>query len=292
MKWSCSAVRRRLSEYHDGELTIDQRVAIQEHLRRCEACDAEAHLLDSVGIGLRAAAAQRACADDSQRLDGLAAGVMSRLRAEREESLSSTVHRMFEDLHLVWAAVGATAATFACLAITVGILYASKAEHPDSLAGLIDTIRLNDSTDMGRPRSPRGIVMPRLEVPAPGMPRLADAVPELATGQQEIMLDATITRDGRVDMASLQLMNPDGPTGQRQESDWTKVGNVLDSVARARFEPARVDGEPVSMKMFWFLTQTTVVGEANQSQAIGPVARPRARGHVQHTLANLATHAA
>lgn len=271
MKWSCSAVRRRLSEYHDGELTIDQRLAVQEHLRACVACDAEAQLLIGLATGLRAAAARRAYVDDSHVLDGLAGTVVGQLRAEREESFSRTVQRMFEDLHLVWAAVGATAATFACLAITVGIFYFSRAEHPNSLAALMDTMRLDDSE----------MVLPRQQVPPAGATR-TDAVPELLT-DEDIMLDTTITREGRVDMASLQLMNPDGATGNGEQRDWQTIGGVLDSVAQARFVPARVGGEPVTVKMFWYVTRTTVVGD--------PGVQPKPRGQVRHGAVAAAMHA-
>ncbi len=272
MKWNCSAVRRRLSEYHDGELTIDQRVAIQEHLCACVACDAEARGLMVIGSTLRAAAAERACADDSPDLDGLAAGVVSRLRAEREESFGQTVNRMFEDLHLVWAALGATAVTFACLAITVGIFYFSRA-RPDSLAALITAVS-NTGTNQYPMRADDdgGMVLPRQVVQTMPEP----SVPELL-GEEEIMLDTTITREGRVDMASTQLMNPVGPSGQREETDWKTVGDALDTVAQAKFAPARVGGEPVAVRMFWYLTYMTV--------------RPTPRGQVQHSAIS-STHTA
>ena len=271
MTWSCSAVRRRLAEYHDGELTIDQRVAIQSHLRACPACAADARELDAVATALRAAAVECAYAVDSHDLDGLAGGVVSRLNAEWEESFPRTVQRMFEDLHLVWAALGATAATFACLAITVSIFYFSRAERPDSLAALMDAlsnagtnaypVQIDDRVDAQ-------MVLPRQDLDQA-------AVPALAT-DEEIMLDATITREGRV--ASLQLMNPEGPTGQRAASDWKTVGEVLDSVAQARFEPARSGGAPVAVKMFWYLTYTTV-----RPKAHGQVHRMRPVPHVVAT---------
>jgi hypothetical protein len=265
MTWSCSAVRRRLAEYHDGELTIDQRVAIQSHLRACPACAAEARGLDAVATALRAAAVECAYAVDSHDLDGLAGGVVSRLNAEWEESFPRTVQRMFEDLHLVWAALSATAATFACLAMTVGIFYFSKAERSDSLAALIDA--LSNAGTNAYPVQVDDRVDAHLVLPRQDLDQVA-AVPALAT-DEEIMLDATITREGRV--ASLQLMNSEGPMGQRAETDWKTVGEVLDSVAQARFEPARSGGAPVAVKMFWYLTHTTV--------------RPKARGQVHRTPA-------
>lgn len=279
MKWTCSAVRRRLPEYHDGELTIDQRVAIQSHLSACPACAAEGQQLHMVTTVLRAAAVERAYAVDSHDLDGLACGIVSRLRAEQEESFAYTVRRMFEDLHLVWAALSATAATCACLALTVGIFYFSRPVD-DSLGNLLDALSNLGSLEVARlaqsdsnPMQVDDRVDPQIVLPRQDPERIA-AVPEL-TSDEEIMVDATIDTKGRV--ASLQLMNVDGPTAQR--ADWKTVGEVLDSVAQARFEPARLRGERVAVKMFWYVTHTTVRakvrGEAGR--------RPRATAHVVAT---------
>ncbi len=264
----CSAVRRRLAEYQDGELTIQQRVAVQDHLRECAACAAEADGLRTVGVVLRSAAARRAAVDATD-LEGLAAGVVSRFRAEQEESIPRTVQRMFEDLHLVWAALGATAATFACLAITIGIFYLSRAEHPGSLANVLNAVATT-GTDANPMMVDDSSMLPRQDLPRHDR----DAVPEL-TSDEEIMLATTINSKGRVE--SMQLMNPDGPAGQRAAGDRKMVGQILDSVAQVRFEPARVGGEPVAVKMFWYLTHTTVRGKVS-----GEVHRGNA-DHVTHT---------
>ncbi len=275
MNWTCSAVRRRLAEYHDGELTIDQRVAIQGHLRACQACAAEAQGLNAVAMALRGAAVERACAVDSRALDGLAAGVFSRFRAEQDESFPRTVGRMFEDLHFVWAALGATAATFACVAITLGMLYFTRAQRPDSLAGLIDA-QSNPGTN-AYPVQIDDRINVQMVLPRQDLDSVA-AVPPLAP-DEEIMLDATITREGRV--ASLQLVNPEGPSGQRAEDDWKMVGEILDSAAQARFEPARFGGVPVAVKMFWYLTHTTV--RPKVSGEVRGVATPGVQPHVIST---------
>ncbi len=283
MKWTCSAVRRRLAEYHDGELTIDQRVAIQSHLSACPACGADGQDLHLVTSALRSAAVDRAYAVDSHDLDGLAAGVISRLRAEQEESFPFAVRRMFEDLHLVWAALSATAATCVCLALTIGIVYFSGSEHPNSIAAGI-SLRTNVGTDS----NPIQIVDPRIVLPRQELERIA-SVPELTT-DADIMVDATIDSKGRV--ASVQLMNPEGLSGPR--ADWQSVGEVLDSIAQARFEPARSQswsgtyfsgsaGAPVAVKMFWYFTHTTVIGEDT-------VARPKAHGEASHRQPRPATH--
>ncbi len=50
---SCTAIRRRLQEFLDGELPVDLQVTIQTHLRTCAACAAEARDLEAVGDALR-----------------------------------------------------------------------------------------------------------------------------------------------------------------------------------------------------------------------------------------------
>ncbi len=286
MKWTCSAVRRRLAEYHDGELTIDQRVAIQSHLSACPACAAEELQLHMVTAALRSATVERAYAVDSDVLDGLAAGVISRLTAEQQESFPYAVRRMFEDLHLVWAALSATAATCVCLALTIGIVYFSGTEHPDSIAAFIGS-RANLGTDsnpmqVGQvPKDPftKSTADPQITLPRQELERIA-SVPQLTT-DEDILVDATIDSKGRV--ANLQLMNTEGLSGPG--ADWQTVGAVLDSIAQARFEPARAQtwrgtyfsgaaGEPVAVKMFWYFTHTTVRAKANGEARHGAPQHP------------------
>ncbi len=288
MRWNCSAVRRQLAEYHDGELTIDQRVTLQGHLRACPACAAEAQQLKGLSAVLHEAARQRTYAIDSHELDGLAEGVISRLRAEQEESFPRTVQKMFEDLHLVWAALGATAATFACLAITVGIFYFSRAQTPDSLAAFIYSPLSQSTNEQGTDANPvqiddrtdAQVILPRQQTEKDWGAASFAAVPAL-TSDEEVMLVATITREGRV--AKLELMNAEGPKGQRAAGDWKTVGEVLDSVAQARVAPARdVEGAPVAVKMFWFLTHTTVIGSADLGPVAAPTIRGKAHGEARH----------
>jgi hypothetical protein len=260
MNRSCSAVRRRLPEYHDRELTIDQQVAIEAHLRACPACAAQARSLHAVSDVLHLAALQQAREADSHALDGLASDVISRMRAEREESLPRTLERMFEDLHLVWAALGATAATLACVAITVGIFYlGSRSERPDSLAALIAAIS-NPGSNENPVDASTTIALPRQEN------NDIASIPENAKDEELCALNATITREGRV--AEMQLLMSEGLNGSGTTApNWKIVGEMLDSAARARFEPARSGGAPVAVNMVWLLAHVTV--------------RPKARGEVR-----------
>jgi len=66
---------------------------------------------------------------------------MSRLAAEREESVSAQVSRAFEDIRLGLAALCSTCATMVSVLLVVGIFYfAPLSERPDSLAGMLETL--------------------------------------------------------------------------------------------------------------------------------------------------------
>jgi anti-sigma factor RsiW len=123
-----------LSAYHDGELEVEDQIALEGHLRECGACRNEARQLQSLSALIRVGAV---VATPAVELDGLASSVVSRLKAERAESFSGQTSRLFDDLHLVWAALGATGATVACLAIIFTLFYFATRERPDSLGAII-----------------------------------------------------------------------------------------------------------------------------------------------------------
>jgi anti-sigma factor RsiW len=51
--YGCVDVRDRLEAFHDGELSIDERIAIQNHLGECGSCSATASELAELGSTLR-----------------------------------------------------------------------------------------------------------------------------------------------------------------------------------------------------------------------------------------------
>ena len=55
---TCTAVRQRLAAFHDDELPVQQRIAVQTHVNECESCMAELQeRYQAVGTALRLAAA-------------------------------------------------------------------------------------------------------------------------------------------------------------------------------------------------------------------------------------------
>ncbi len=137
----CRQVRRQLAAYHDGELVMDAQVAVQAHLRNCPACLGDRRRLAEMGALLRASVASRV-PEERGRIER---HVLARLHAERQTSWPHLFHGLFEDLHLVWAAAGATAATVVILCAVVASMALALAraaavdgrrDWRDGLAGL------------------------------------------------------------------------------------------------------------------------------------------------------------
>ena len=244
---SCAVVRRRLSALCDDELTLNAQVAIEGHLKRCDACMAEAGLLREVGETLRAAAATIERCDDD--LPALQAAVLPRIKAERAASIARRIEDLFEDMHLVWAAGSGVMAGVICGLLVFGMLHFAQA-HPDSFAVLMDSLAKEPSV-------PEPLVLPRVYADAI-MP--ATVMNEQSGEEAVSALSAVVMRDGS--LSEIQLLQPDGPAEKRTRQQARLAFDLLDAVSTARFEPARVAGEPVPLSVVWVLTHMTVRGKA------------------------------
>jgi hypothetical protein len=255
---SCHGARRRLSAFHDGELPTREQVAVETHLRACAACAREAASFEGLGDALRTRAAMTAVAFENE-MDGLQAGIVSRLRVEREESVPAQFGRMFEDMRLGFAALGSTAASFVSLLAVVGILnFGPQSERPDSLAGVMQGMGGSTAASV----DVRDLVGQQIGVPSPqdreAMSANAMSTPASATEAQMseedavFALAAVVTRQGRI--ASLEVVRSDQQSSQTQE----QILRLLDQVSRARFEPATVGGAPVAARRVWVMAHTTV----------------------------------
>jgi hypothetical protein len=244
---ACAATRRRLERFHDGELSLDDQVAVSAHLEWCDACGALLDDMRSMRESLRANAPGRLALEHDAAVV-FNQTVLSRVKAEREVSFLARVRGMFDDMHLVYAGVGAALATIICGAIAGGMIRFATELRPDSLAALVHLLATPGSNE-----HPLGIDA-RVQ-----MPRALDAAfsPEAAADREEdavFTLAAVVTREGRI--ANLELLHsmastPDG-------DDAKLVEGLLNAVARARFAPAQFDGSPVAVNMVWLVAHTTV----------------------------------
>ena len=208
----CTDVRERLEAFYDGELAVDERIAIQNHLGECVACSLAAEELDALGASLRELAAQTADRTSDEPLR-ISARVLERLRVEEQFSLRSQVVALFQDMHLVWAGLGATVATMICVVGSASVLHAANQEQPGSFA--------QRDLDAGQPRFEREPDAPQLRdagcAERRSRPLGVMASPiEMTEEEAEYALSAVVSREGRVQ--GVEVINQaaiDGPFGER-----------------------------------------------------------------------------
>lgn len=238
----CEYVREELTAYHDGELPLETQVAIQSHLQDCVSCRLEAVALADLSDGLRTMASAvpgRAIADTGV----LSGAVLERIRVEQQLSLGVQVRGWFDDMHLVWAGLGATLALAFCVFASAGVLHAANQERPDSLAGIINTIANGASNPV------------RLLAPDYMTDRLLDTTAALQAAENaDLMLSAFVTRDGRIHSVSVLEQ------ARAMQVDPDVLLAMIDAASRARFSPAHADGYPNGFNVVWFVTSTTVKG--------------------------------
>jgi len=265
---TCAAARRRLQAFHDGELTVPEQIAVSAHLEWCEICAAALADVRAVGSVLRAAA-PGAAALTHEEAASFHRSVVSRANAEFEASYFARVRDMFEDMHLVYAALGAAGATAVCILIMLGMMRFATSGRPDSLAAIVNVLASPGSNENPVAVDAR-VLMPRdldgalstistMSVPASTMSQEQDAVFTLA---------AVVTREGRIVNLELLHANP----AVSGNDDGKVVEGLLDAVSRAHFEPGRaVEGNPVAVNMVWLVAHTTVRASKAQTKLDLPV---------------------
>lgn len=249
---SCASVQDRLDEFHDGELPLQDRVAIQGHLRDCVTCALAASELEELRLSLREMALSLPDRSDPEA-ERLARQVTDRVRVEAQFSWSAELKSLFQDMHLVWAALGATAATLVCLVGSISVMHATSQERPGSLAGLI-TLLANPGSNQNPVRLDNHMRVPQALIDAEAF------LPMSSNDNAVLALSAVVTREGRVQ--NIEFLNPAHAAAIKVRPDVLVA--MLDAASRAEFEPARAGGSPVAVSMVWLLASTTVRGDAEE----------------------------
>ena len=118
---NCPATRRRLQAFHDRELAVADQIAVSSHLEWCDECAAALADLRAIGAALQAFAPGRV-AESVDESDAFQRAVLNRAKAEHDTSFLVRVRGMFDDMHLVYAGLGATAATVVCVVIMLSMI--------------------------------------------------------------------------------------------------------------------------------------------------------------------------
>lgn len=252
--YGCVDVRDHLEAFHDGELPIDERIAIQQHLGECGVCNAAASELAELGSTLRDFAA----AAEHQPVDTLriSAHVIERLKVEESFSMRAQITERFQDMHLVWAGIGASVATAICIAGSASVLHAANQERPNSMARVISVLASPGSND-----NPLRL---NYEMMAPRA--VTDGAIEMSDEDAEYALSAVVSREGRVQ--GVEMIN--------QPSDGPGVNAMLNEAYRMKFAPAIARGDAVAVSMVWLVTNTIVKGRHDENmQALRQALRLR-----------------
>jgi hypothetical protein len=243
---NCAATRRRLSEFHDGELPVSDQISVGSHLEWCDECAALSDDFRLMRKGLQQVAPGRASLARHDA-EAFTTSVVSRLKAEDEASFFASVCVMFEDLHLLYAGLGATASTVACVVVILGMMSFTADERPDaeraaSLAAVVDVL--------ATPGTSAGSIAIDDEMRTRWTALFRQAN---ETAQQDAVfeLSAAVTRDGH------RAMLPHSHQLRRASvEDGKIIEGLLDSVSRARLDIDLEDLPPSAM--LWVVTRTTV----------------------------------
>ena len=244
----CADVRDRLEAFHDGELGIDERIAIQNHLGECVACNLAAIELGTIGTTLRDLAGQIAEQEEITPLR-ISAHVIERLRVEEQFSIRSQVIEWFSDMHLVWAGIGASVATLICVVGSASVLHAANQERPNSMARVIAVLASPGSND--------NPIRLTYEMNAPRA--VTDAAIEMSEEDVEYALSLVVSREGRVQ--GVEVIN-------QPPSNRPAVNAMLNEAYRMQFAPATDRGDTVAVSVVWLVTSTTVKGRHDEDMQL------------------------
>ena len=230
---TCPAAKRLLHAFHDEELPISDQIAVDAHLEWCDGCAADVSALGRMRGALRALTPGRAALSREEEAS-LQRSVVSRVKAEQATSWAALAREMFDDMHLVYAGVGATLAAVLSVVFMIGLMRFAPSPGSNQNPVQVD----------------EHVLMPRaLNEPF--------ATPSGGGGDTAFMLAAVVTREGTIE--NLELLSPiSGPTAAPGTDEARVVEHLLGAVSRARFEPARVAGLPVAVNMVWLVAHTTV----------------------------------
>ena len=249
----CSTVVDLLEPLHDGELDVAEQVRVENHLELCAACHATARELREVREMMSAALVRDPSLETelARDLEAMSQSVVSQVRSEREASWPVQVARAFEDLHFVYAGLGAMSATASCVLTIAAVLHFAPAQREDSLSGVLAAL-----AEPGSNRNPVSLdermELPRFDDENVGV---LEALPDATTPQASTLAVAgVLTQEGRVAQAEILPAREDDALERR----------VMQAVSATRFKPAQRDGAPVAVNLIWLFEQTTVRGKSGK----------------------------
>jgi hypothetical protein len=268
---TCKSARRQLEAFHDRELSLADQIAVERHLEACEACAAFVRDMQVLRAALSTSARSRALPTDDESFRN---GVLTRLKVERSTALSARVRSMFEDMRLVYAGLGATAAATAGVLLMFNMTSLLANERPGSLAGVVNSLAARE-TVAAVPSSPVAVDARMLTTNGTGLILAADSDQMGTDADAEYALRAVVTREGRVKDVELLHARSGRPVAPHT-AEARAFSPLVGAVSRVRFEPARVDGIPVASNVVMQIPHTTVRASESPGATSAPASKKRA----------------
>ena len=261
----CDAAREMLQPFVDRELSMAEQVELESHLRWCDTCAARVEDLRVIGAGVRLGAAMPGLhVEDPRALAVIQSEVLTRIRAEHDQSLSVRWRELFADMRFFWPAIGATAAVAVCFYAVTSVNRVVRAEQPYSMADRISAL--------ANPGSDRNPLQLDSRMLAPRPLDHGSSLDLMPAEEVVFALAAVVTREGRV--ANFELLGPD---------ESAHVSALLEAVKQSRFTPARTSGGAVAVNVVWLLTRTTVKAsiDPNDPGSLAPLEAPAGENVVE-----------
>jgi hypothetical protein len=261
---TCTAAGRMLDAYHDEELPFSAQIAVGAHLDWCDSCAASLADRRLLRGALRGLTPGRQALSSDEEVS-LQATVVNRIKAERSTSWNAVAREMFEDMHMVYAGAGAALAAVVCVAIMFALMQFGTRMRPDSLAAMI-----RFAAPPGSNQNPVRVGV-RMQLPR----ALNESIGTSSNvkGDTAFMLAAVVTREGTI--SNLEVLPAMGRVAAPGSAEARAVENLLGSISRARFEPARLAGLPVAANVVWLVAHTTVRGTQSINLHATPVGKKR-----------------
>lgn len=273
----CVFAQKHLEAFVDRELSVNDQVLVESHLRWCTTCAARVEDLQAIGTVVRSRLRREPRHMPAERdLSTMRAELLRVADAERDRSFDSRVRelgRRCADLRFVWPAVGASAALALCIGLAETMWRATAEQQPASLAAMIESL-----SDPGSDRNPLrldgNMLVPRV---LNNQGAVAHAVLDEDGSENDdevFAVAAVVTREGKVGTYEL-LQTVAAASGQRRHERDEGVADLLDAVRQSRFAPAQgPGGRTVAVNVVWLFAKTTVKASAMTIDLGVPLSAP------------------
>jgi hypothetical protein len=246
MPLTCASTQRRLQAFHDRELAITDEIAVSAHLEWCDRCGTALSEMRTLSSALRGLLPGRLTLSHEEA-EVFTATVLSRLKAEDDASLFSSVRVMFEDMRLGYAGLGAAAATLVCVVTMLGMMRFATDERPDSLAAIVSVLAMPLECESGNDLADASGCRARW---AERFQRANESAEQDAV----FTLESVVTRQGRLaNLAVLRATRHRTAVGQVE-----LIEGLLDVVSRSRLDVDPSLAGPITVNVPRLVEHATV----------------------------------